>query len=394
MRGVKYVSFATHTGYSIAARAYARALAEAGVPLTWRAHRYEAQTDAEASQWGRRFEDVAHLVDTGIDYDTVVLHLTPDCYPDWLERERAPGRRILGYTVWELDTLPREWPALLNRLDGVIVPCSWNVEVFRRSGVTVPIHVVPHLSQFEWGSEPTEAERLRLESRLGDPSHWRGKTVFYNVSHWIQRKAPHLALAAYLRAFTIDDPVFMVIKTTPKDESRPYRTWRSGFRSRYRESIETAQAMAARTWRAPRFALIGDEGLSDGEIRALHEAGTCYVSLTRTEGWGMGAFEAARLGRPVVMTGYGGQRDFLSPEDAWLLDYRMIPVVEPLWRVYKPGDRWADPSVAQAVRAMREVVRDPQGARARGARLAARIAERFDRASTVRAFVQALSATT
>jgi len=36
--------------------------------------------------------------------------------------------------------------------------------------------------------------------------------------------------------------------------------------------------------------------LSDDDLRALHERGDCFVSLCRSEGWGLGAFDAAAFG--------------------------------------------------------------------------------------------------
>lgn len=391
MQGLKYVSWGDTTGYAVAAKAYVRALGEAGVALTWAPMMpggagYEYQP---VRQWPD--PALSPLCNRPLDYDTVVIHTVPEYYPDWIARERRPGRRIFGYTVWELDTLPRDWPRILNQLDGVLVPCRWNVEVFRRSGVTVPIHVVPHLSQFEYIDAPTDADRAALRARLGPG---RGKTprcVFYTIGFWSHRKAPYLAIEAYWRAFTADDPVLMVVKTCANDITRLHRHWRNGFRLRHPSPRATAARMARHQARPAPLAVIADETLSDGEILALHEMGDCFVSLTRAEGWGLGAFEAARLGKPVVMTGYGGQTDFLSPEHAHLLDYEMVPVHEPTWAgSYKPSDAWAQPSVEQAARIMRAVYEDPAGAAARGARLKTRIAEEFSRASIVDAFNKAL----
>ena len=41
-------------------------------------------------------------------------------------------------------------------------------------------------------------------------------------------------------------------------------------------------------------------------------------------GGGWGAFEAARLGKPVIMTGYGGQLDYLDAELSHLVDYTLV----------------------------------------------------------------------
>ena len=130
MAGLKYISWADNTGYAVAAKSYLRVLQQAGVTLSWvpmlpGPQGYEARESVPG--------ELGQLANRPIDYDTVLIHTVPEYFPEWIERERPGGRRILGYTVWELDDLPGHWPAILNRLDGVIVPCSFNVEVFRRS---------------------------------------------------------------------------------------------------------------------------------------------------------------------------------------------------------------------------------------------------------------------
>jgi glycosyltransferase involved in cell wall biosynthesis len=139
--------------------------------------------------------------------------------------------------------------------------------------------------------------------------------------------------------------------------------------------------------------VIADESLSDGEMLALHETGDCFVSLARTEGWGLGAFEAARLGRPVVMTSYGGQRDYLNAAYSWLVDYTLVPVHEPTWGAnYRPGDRWAAPSVEQAAAHLQDIHRNRAEAADKAARLAVAIGERFSSDAVVTAMLRALCA--
>lgn len=391
MRGLKYISYADNSGYAIAAKSYIRALASAGVELTWlpMLARGKVYEPVAAGEWG--WPTLNRLGNRPLDYDTVLIHTVPEYYPGMIERERAPGRRILGYTVWELERLPEHWPDILNRLDGVIVPCRWNAEVFRRSGVTVPIHVVPHLSQFEGLAPIAEADRQALRRRLGQAAAWRDRYIFYTVGFWMDRKAVDLTLEAYWRAFTASDPVLMIVKTSPKDMTRRVRSWRNPLRPRHPRIETTIAALAERhPDRAPMLLLAG-QGLDDGEIMALHEMGACYVSLARTEGWGMGVFEAAALGRPVVTTGYGGQTEFLDPELAWLVDYSLVPARERAWSMsYRSDDRWAEPSVEHAADCLREVYLDQDSARRRGGRLAERIASDYSSAATLGALIAAL----
>lgn len=392
MKALKYISWGDTTGYAVAAMSYVRALKAAGVDLTWTPMLtgqalYETYT---STHWPD--PEMAAVCNRPIDYDTVLIHTVPEYYPAWLEQERRPGRRILGYTVWELEQLPDHWPAILNRLDGVIVPCEWNLRVFRNSGVKVPIHVVPHLSQFEHLPPPGPTDHAALQRRLGSALDTT-PFVFYTVGFWSHRKAPYLALEAYWRAFDADEPVLLVIKTCAKDITRWHRHWRNAFRLRHPSPQQTIEKMARRLGRVAPVVVIADESLSDGEMQALHELGDCFVSLTRTEGWGLGAFEAARLGRPVVMTGYGGQLDFLDPQRSWLVDYEMVPVHEPTWAAnYRAHDRWAEPSVDQAAAHMRSIFEQPEQANAKAAHLARDLKRTFSEEAVVSAFIKALTA--
>ena len=378
MRGLRYVSPADTTGYAAAAKGYLRALAGAGVSLQWTplrcpGARYQPVAAHEVVE-----DDLRPLAHRPLDYDTVLLHTVPEYYPEWLDAERAAGRRVVGYTVWELERLPAHWPALLNRLDAVIVPCRWNVAVFRRGGVTVPIHVVPHLSQFRGGAVADPTGRTSLMRRLGGPQALAGRFVFYGIGVWSERKGMERLLRAYLDTFTSADPVALVLKTSSRDLTRWSRHWRSGWRRQHPRASRSAAALAAEYPAPAPWQVIDDDDLTDGELRALHALGDAFVSMTRTEGWGLGAFDAAWSGNPVVMTGHGGQTDFLPPELACLLDYRMVPAHEPLWaRGYSPRDAWAEPDAAQAGRCMRAWAADPASARARGERLAAHVRTEF-----------------
>lgn len=391
MRGVKFVSWGDNTGYAIAGRAYVRALIDAGVNLTWTPMLPGQRTRQACTSSDWPCAKLARVCNRQIDYDTVVIHSVPDHFEEWIARERKPGRRILGYTVWELDQLPDAWPGILNQLDGVIVPCRWNAEVFRRCGVRVPIHVVPHLSQFEEIEHVGEDEREAVRQRLNPATRTSDLFTFYTVGVWSNRKSPGLVLQAYLQAFSANDPVHLVLKTSALDVSRTYRHWRNGFRRHHPPTRRTVARMLSRLRAAPSISLIDDESLSDGQLLALHETGDCFVSLTRTEGWGMGAFEAARLGKPVIMTGYGGQLDFLDPQQAHLVDYRMIRAEERGWGfTYRPTDLWAEPSVEHAAALMREVFEQREEARTRAARLAQRVAREFSCDATTGALLRAL----
>src|SRR5262249_13816363 len=62
----------------------------------------------------------------------------------------------------------------------------------------------------------------------------------------------------------------------------------------------------------PRIRVI-DRHLPKPENDALIAALDCYVSLHRSEGFGLTIAEAMLLGTPVITTAYGGPMDFATP---------------------------------------------------------------------------------
>ncbi len=80
-----------------------------------------------------------------------------------------------------------------------------------------------------------------------------------------------------------------------------------------------AHALAGRA-DLPRIVL-STRGLDRAGIDALHAAGDCFVSLSRGEGWGLGAFDAGSHGHPIVVTGWGGTLDMLPTGYPYCVDY-------------------------------------------------------------------------
>jgi glycosyltransferase involved in cell wall biosynthesis len=66
--------------------------------------------------------------------------------------------------------------------------------------------------------------------------------------------------------------------------------------------------------------------LSRDEMYGLIKVCDCYVSLHRSEGFGLGIAEAMLLGKPVIATGYSGNMDFMRPDNSCLIDYSLVDV--------------------------------------------------------------------
>ena len=86
-----------------------------------------------------------------------------------------------------------------------------------------------------------------------------------------------------------------------------------------------------------------------------------YVSLHRAEGWGLTMAEAMAGGKPVIATAYSGNVDFMTPENSWMVPYRLVDIPDTAGP-YAGCRRWAEPDLDAAAAAMRDVYEHPDRA--------------------------------
>lgn len=344
MHAVNYVAPVDQTGYASAARGYIRLLRNAGVEV----REVPLSPGPGLGLWYECGDPESALAERA----TTVLHCVPEYYPAlvrWL-RQRGVQGPFAGMTVWETSSLPPHWPGLLNQMDAVIVPSTWNRQVFTSSGVGVPIHVVPHVSEFDGApAEPSIVQRFTR----GLPA-LEGRFVFYSIGAWSHRKGNDLLLKAFRMAFSGRRDVALVLKTSPvsQDSNRPL--WRRCLSRAAGDERLRRKLMADGIQNV--FALTGE--LDPKMIRALHTVGQCYVTMTRGEGWGLGLYEAALFGKPMIAPRQGGHRAYLHDHAyGGLVDGREVNVRPPGKNgSYRPNQRWFEPNPADAARKMRYVV--------------------------------------
>ncbi len=380
--GVKYVSLHENSGYGIAAKLYIKALMDSEVDVTWTpmvrgksiGMTYEPFQKREIGE--PEFDSVCNR---SIDYETVIIHTIPELYTYWREREK--DKYLIGYTVWETTKPPDHWKDLINQLDHLLVPTEWNKTVFREHGITIPIDVLPHMSEFR--GQPARNEEML------NPTNDR--FLFYIISTWTERKAIWKLIDAYVEAFDENDRVELLIKTSKGDVRNPRNILLRYFGHTYQPVRKTFTRYMKQFKNQPKISLVADDSKPKEYIRQLHTRGDCYVSLCRGEGWGIGSFEAARFGKPVIMTGFGGQTDYLHPDYSWRVDYELIPVVDKTApKSYDSDQRWAEADISQAANYMKAVYENKNEAKLKGERLKEYIIENFSNERTANRLVNFL----
>jgi glycosyltransferase involved in cell wall biosynthesis len=282
-----------------------------------------------------------------------VIEMAADQVPTMVH---ALGRWKLGHsynilrTYWELAQAPAEWAAMLQGIHEIWAPNEFVAAAFR--GIfDGPIVRMPPCVDVETTYTFDRAH------------HGMDESAFYflfSFDYFSQpaRKNPLAVVRAFQTAFpNPSERVGLVVKSTNATD----------------QHLEISSAILEATRHDRRIKVI-DHQLSRDEMLSLIRLSDCYVSLHRSEGFGLGMAEAMALGKPVIGTDYSGNTEFLSDLTGFPVPFTMRPV-RPGEYIFAEGQSWAEPNDAAATETMRRVFHDKQ--------------ERQRRAAAGKAFVEA-----
>ncbi len=254
-------------------------------------------------------------------------------------------RYTIGFWAWEVSAFPSSWAPSFAHLDEVWVG-SGHVREAVAATATVPVIRIPQPV-----SLPDDAADAEPPSGL--PDGFRFLFAFDYLSVF-ERKNPLATVQAFTRAFSPGSGSCLIVKTLNHTVDAPAH-----------------QRLLAAASAHPDVHVI-DQRLSPSQRNGLLGAADCYVSLHRAEGFGYTLAESMWLRKPVIATGYSGNLDFMTPDNSYLVDHRLVPIGagnDP----YPADGMWAEPDVDHASRLMREVFEHPDEAGRRAERAALEI---------------------
>jgi glycosyltransferase involved in cell wall biosynthesis len=330
-------------GIAETARSYARALQQADYPFLI----FNFDVGDASRQQDRSMEQ--YFSDT-LRYAVNAFFINADQMPiarSVLGRKAFAGRYNIGYWLWELEKFPHDWRRAFDLVDEVWAPTSFVRDAIAAASAK-PVLRMPMPVDFD---APASMGR----NTFGLPHEEFIFLFSYDFNSFAARKNPEAVIAAFRQAFADGARgVRLLVKST------------NG--GRFPEKLAALQRSMADD---PRIE-VRDGFLSREEMFGLQNAIDCYVSLHRSEGFGLGMAECMYLGKPVIATGYSGNLDFMNRDNSLLVDYRMVPLRNgdyPYWK----GQQWADADAAHAARLMRQVFDDRELARRIGAAAATSI---------------------
>ena len=322
-----YGFFKAENGLGQAVRLYARALEEGQIPHTL------LNTD---------FLDWLPQEDTAFDdrltkenkYAVNLIHVNPD---QWQEacgifpRNQFNGRYNIAEILWELEQMPEEWKFIFDYADEIWTPSAFVARAVQKE-TDKPVTVIPY------GLEaPADDGLTRADFGLADEDFL--VLMMYDSNSYIHRKNPGGAIDAFREAFgEKPEKVKLVVKiSNPKPEDIAF----------FEERLDRDS-----------YVLL-TERLDRKGINGLIRLCDVFLSLHRSEGFGLVIAEAMNLGTAVVATNWSAPTEFMDGESACPVNCRMIPVGEN-YQYRQEGALWAEPDIHQAAGYLRRLKAEPE----------------------------------
>jgi glycosyltransferase involved in cell wall biosynthesis len=338
--GVNLVAYIrANMGLGAAARGMAAAFDAAAIPFNVINLEHGNEASHTDQSWSHKEAEQSL-------YDVTVVCVNPD--NSFNLRTQVPieilGRRyVIANWYWELPEIPDEWVAEFEYVDEVWAASNF-IQNAIASKAAAPVMRVPAVVQLGHGKRLTRAE-------LGLPEKRFLFLAMFDTRSVPERKNPLGVVRAFKRAFqAADDGVGLVVKTLSDTDGS-------------QTVLEKLQSEVGEC----RNVFVIDRLLDRDELTSLMDACDCFVSLHRSEGFGLPPAEAMSLGKPAILTNWSGNTDYMTGDNCVPIDYELVELGR-AHGPYKAHQHWAEPDLEQAAHWMKKLVAEPELARQIGLR--------------------------
>lgn len=244
------------------------------------------------------------------------------------------GRYSIGYWHWELPDFPDEWIESFRMVNEVWVPSTFVADAVAMKS-PVPVVKIPH-------SVEVVITEYKDRSYFSLPDNTFLFCFMYDMKSHQERKNPQASIRAFTMSFQPEDmSVGLVIKVNGAQK----------------DAVELEEIY--KLIGAHRNIYLIVETLSRNDVNCLVSLIDCFVSLHRSEGFGLGLAEAMYLGKPTIGTNWSSNIDFMNHHNSCLVDYK-LQQLEQNYGPYKAYQYWAEASVEHASYYMKKLVEDKE----------------------------------
>ncbi|MBI1234176.1 MAG: glycosyltransferase [Alphaproteobacteria bacterium] len=270
----------------------------------------------------------------------VLVHVNAPESPHALSavgKARLKGRFLAGYWAWELPLIPPAWIEAAKRYHEIWVPSDFTANSLRPAlGDKVKVVGYP-LDPPAIDAEAVAAIRQRY---LPDPDAGFLALAAGDARSSMSRKNPGAAIRAFRSAFPDRDDVRLLVKTSGLASAS----------AAVRHRLDVAIG-------GDRRIILHDEPLPQAEFDALFAAADVFISLHRSEGFGLSIAASLLAGTPVVVTGWSGNMDFAALTGTHAVGFTLVTPQADQAQYNLAGAVWADPDEGEAAAILARIAR-------------------------------------
>jgi hypothetical protein len=238
-------------------------------------------------------------------------------------------RYRIGYWFWELAKFPAEWDHAISLMDELWAPSTFIKNSLLTASHNKLISIVPLSINFN-------IKNIYTRDYFNLPENSFIFLFSFDLNSFSSRKNPTGVIASFLEEFREYEMVNLVIKIS--------------YGSRENDEYLNLAKIAKNN---PRIIII-NEVLNRDEMYGLISLCDCYISLHRSEGFGLGMAESMYLGKPVIATAYSGNLDFMNNDNSCLVEYKLVKVNAGEYPHFL-DQIWAEPTKSVAMFFMRKI---------------------------------------
>ena len=258
----------------------------------------------------------------------------------------------IGFWFCELLKFPKEWEKSFDYIDELWVASDFCLDLFTAISPNKPATKIPVPISIPIINNVPDRKKYNISEDC---------FIFlfiFDCDSIFERKNPLAIIESLEKAFGKNNKnVKLIIKV-------------SNLHSNHKNQLYSAV-------RNNESIILIDKVIEKNELVNLMDICNCYISLHRSEGYGLTLAEAMSLKKPCIATGYSGNLEFMNKENSYLVDYNLV-TLDKDFSVYKKGSQWANPNIDTAVSFMRFVYSNRDEAKKMGIKAKKYIEDNFN----------------
>lgn len=255
-----------------------------------------------------------------------------------LGRSFLKQKYVTGCWAWELSRVPPSWRNGLRMVHEVATPSSFVAHAINSLAPVQQVYVAPH---------PVALDCLPPSFHLdGSRRPDQPFTVLctLSVGSGFARKNPLASIQAFKMAFGRRPDCRLRLLVTNAEHHAPAK-------AAIENAVDDAPNVELRWTASDRDDWQRWCGTPD-----------VYISLHRSEGFGLSLAEAMCSGYPVVATGWSGNMQFMTPQNSFPVDYRLVAVCDSQDKYPSDLGPWAEPDWEHAAGLLQQLEKEPEKA--------------------------------